>query len=89
MQIQIKNMSKELIGKRFQIWRGIKMKKSKEYRISTVLFGVALVLYCISIITGLIPELSFAIDKICMYLGFAFFCSGLVFLKKSKTIDHR
>ena len=60
------------------------MKNSKEYKISTVLFGVALVLYCISIITGLIPELSFAIDKICMYLGFSFLCFGLLIFEKSE-----
>lgn len=60
------------------------MKKSKEFKISIVLFSVCLVLYCVSIVTGLIPQLSFAIDKICMYLGFSFFCLGLVFLKKMK-----
>lgn len=60
------------------------MKNSKEYKISTALFCVALVLYAISIVTGLIPGLAFAIDKICMYLGFAAFGFGLVFLKKSK-----
>ena len=60
------------------------MKKSKEYRICVVLFVVALVLYGISIVTGLIPDLDSSIDKICMYLGFAFFGFGLVFLKKAK-----
>lgn len=60
------------------------MKSSKEYKISIVLFCVSLVLFCISIITGLIPGLVFAIDKTCMYLGFAFFCFGFVLLKKAK-----
>lgn len=59
------------------------MKKSKEYRISIVLFSVALVLYGISIVTGLIPGLSFSIDKICMYLGFSFMGLGLVFLRRT------
>lgn len=60
------------------------MKKSKELKFSIVLFSVSLVLFGISIITGLIPELNFSIDKISMYLGFSCFCFGLVFLKKSK-----
>lgn len=60
------------------------MKNSKEYKISAALFCVSLVLFVISMITGLMLELDFAIDKICMYLGFASFCSGLVFLKKAK-----
>lgn len=60
------------------------MKKTKEYKISIILFIIALVLDCISIVTGLIPNLDFSIDKICMYLGFAFLGFGLVFLKKAK-----
>lgn len=60
------------------------MKKSKEYKISVALFIVALVMDCISIVTGLIPNLDFSIDKICMYLGFGFLGFGLVFLKKAK-----
>ena len=60
------------------------MKKSKEYKISFVLFVVCLILFGISIVTGLIPELDFSIDKICMYLGFACFGFGLVFFKKAK-----
>lgn len=59
------------------------MKKSKEYKISRVLFCVSLVLFCISIVTGLIPGLVFAIDKICMYLGLAVLCFGFVLLKKA------
>lgn len=64
------------------------MKKSKEYKIGIVLFSVSLVLFGISIVTSLMPELRFSIDKICMYLGFSFFCLGFVFLKKSKDIDN-
>lgn len=60
------------------------MNKSKEYKISMVLLVIALVLYGISIITGLIPGLDFSIDKISMYLGFAFFGFGLLFLTKAK-----
>ena len=60
------------------------MKKSKEYKISVGLFSVALVLYCISLITGLFPELNFSIDKISMYLGFSLFCLGLVFMERIK-----
>lgn len=63
------------------------MKKSKEYKVSIVLFSVALVLFIISIITGLIPVLNFAIDKICMYLGFSFFGFGCVFFAKSKKTN--
>ena len=60
------------------------MKDSKEYKISNVLFVIALVLYSISIITGLIPGLVYSVDKICMYLGFAMFGLGMVFFTKSK-----
>lgn len=65
------------------------MKKSKEYKISIVLFSVALVLYCISMVTGLMPNLNFSIDKISMYLGFAFFGFGLVFLTKAKDSNNQ
>lgn len=65
------------------------MKNSKEYKISSTLFCVALVLYGISIVTGLIPGLEYSIDKICMYLGFAFFGLGLVFFSKSKGSDDK
>lgn len=61
------------------------MKNSKEYKISLVLFSIALVLYGVSIIAGLIPDLACSIDKICMYLGFSFFGFGLVFLKKNES----
>lgn len=60
------------------------MKRSKEYKISIGAFSTSLVLYCISIVTGLIPVFSFSIDKLCMYLGFSFFGLGLVFLNKAK-----
>lgn len=60
------------------------MKNTKEYKISVVLFSVALVLFGISLVTGLIPNLSFSVDKICQYLGFAVFALGLVYLKKAK-----
>lgn len=59
------------------------MKKSKEYIISCWLFSMSLVMYCISMITGLIPGLQFSMDKICMYLGFSFLGLGLVFMHKS------
>lgn len=60
------------------------MKKSSEYEFSVGLFSVALILFGISIVMGLIPGLVFSMDKICMFLGFSVFGSGLVFLKKSK-----
>ncbi len=63
------------------------MKNSKDYKTSMALFIVALVLYLVSIVTGLIPGLTYSIDKICMYLGFAFFGFGLLFLNKSKKDD--
>ena len=55
------------------------MKKLKKLKINEILFCVSLVFCCVSMITGLIPELNYSIDKICMYLGFAFFGLGLVF----------
>lgn len=60
------------------------MKKTKEYKISSTLFYVATALFLISIVTGLIPNLIYSVDKITMYLGFAFFGFGLVYLKKAK-----
>lgn len=60
------------------------MKKSKEYIISVGLFIAALVFDSITIVAGLIPNLDFSLDKICMYLGFACLGFGLVFLKKAK-----
>ena len=66
------------------LWEEIKMKKSKEYKICIVFMSLALVLFCVSIVTGLIPNLTFAIDKISQFLGFAFFGLGLVFWQKSK-----
>ena len=59
------------------------MKKSKEYKISTVFSSIALVLMSVSIVTGLIPGLVYSIDKICGGLGFSCFCLGLLFLYKS------
>lgn len=64
------------------------MKKSKEYKISIVFFIVTLVLEGISLVTGLMPNLNFSIDKICMYLGFVFLGLGLLFLKKAKNNDN-
>ena len=60
------------------------MKNSKEYKICTVLFIAAIVLFCISMVTGLIPDLTYSIDRISKYLGFACFTLGLVYLKKSE-----
>ena len=60
------------------------MKKSKEYKISMVSSIAALVLLGISIVTGLIPGLIYSIDKICMYLDFAFLGLSVTFLKKAK-----
>lgn len=64
------------------------MKKMNEHKISIVLFSISLVLYGISIITGLIPGYVYSTDKICMYLGFAFMGLGLTFLYKSKEKDN-
>ena len=61
------------------------MKNSK---VSVVLFIVALVLFAASIVTGLIPNLVYSIDKITMYAGFAFFVLGLVFMAKSKKANN-
>lgn len=63
------------------------MKKSKEYKISMVLFVAALVCFAISIVTGLIPNLEYNTDKIFMYLGFALNGFGFMYLKKSEKND--
>lgn len=63
------------------------MKKSKEYKISCVLFSVCLVMYVISIVTGLISDLHLSIYKITQYLGFTFFSLGLLIAIKSKIFE--
>lgn len=62
------------------------MKKSKEYKISIVLSIVALTLFGVSMVTGLMPvaERIYSIDKISMYLGFALFGFSYMFLRKAK-----
>lgn len=60
------------------------MKKLKEYKICFGLFCICLILYGISMVTGLMPELNSSIDKICMYLGHTFLCLGIVFSLKHK-----
>ena len=64
------------------------MKKTKEYKISTVLFIIALVCFAISIVTGLIPNHEYNTDKIFMYLGFALNGFGFVYLKKFEKNDN-
>ena len=65
------------------------MKNAKEYKISIWLLSISLVLFCISFVTGLIPGLVFAIDKICMGLGFSVYCFGLMFLENSKDNNNK
>lgn len=60
------------------------MKKSREYKISIVLFIAALAMFAVSMVTGLIPGLIYSIDKICMFLGFALLGFGVSFLNKAK-----
>ena len=39
-------------------------------------------------VTGLMPELTSSIDKICMYIGHTFLCLGIVFsLKYKDSVD--
>lgn len=66
------------------------MKKSKEYKLCVVFSCIALVLFSVSIVTGLISGLVYSIDKICGGLGFSCFCLGLLFLYKSNDkIDNK
>lgn len=68
----------------------LKMKKSKEYKICFGSFCICLILYGISMVTGLMPGLTSSIDKICMYLGHTFLCLGILFSYKignSKNTD--
>lgn len=62
------------------------MMKSKEFKISTVLSIVALILFGVSMVTGLMPiaERVYSIDKISLYLGFALLGFSHLFLQKSK-----
>ena len=61
------------------------MKRTTEKKISITLAIVALVLYAVSAVTGLMPNLHSSIDKICMYLGLAMTCMSLVYLSKDNT----
>ena len=65
------------------------MKKSKEYKISIVLFIIALVLFGISMVTGLIHGFIYSTDKICMFLGIAFMGFGVYFLNKAKNSNDK
>ncbi len=58
----------------------------KENVISTVLFCVAIALFVVSGITGLMPGFENSIDKISMLLGFVFMNLGFltVFKRKEK-----
>lgn len=58
--------------------------KSKEYIIAVVLSCISLVLFGISAVTGLILDINYSIDKVCMYLGFSFLFLAFIFFDKSK-----
>ncbi len=60
------------------------MKKTREYKISCLLSIVAIALFCVAGITGLIPSINPVIEEVCFGLGFSFSCLGVVFLKKSE-----
>ncbi len=63
------------------------MKNSKEYKISKVLFIIALVCFAISLVTSLIPNFEYNTYRIFMFLGFAFNGFGIVYFKKSEKND--
>ena len=63
------------------------MNKSREYKISVVLFVVAIVLFSVSLITGLIPGMIFSVDKMCGHLGWVFFGVGLLLMGKDKVYN--
>lgn len=60
------------------------MKKTKEYKISCVLFVICIISFSLSAVTGLVGRIDTSIDNMFMYLGFALLCLGFVFLKKAK-----
>ena len=60
------------------------MKRTNEEKITITLAAVALVLFGVSAVTGLMPNLNSSIDKICMYLGLAMTCLSFVFMGKAK-----
>lgn len=61
------------------------MKNSKEYKISTALFVIAIICFAISAVVGLIPNYDYNTDKIFMYLGLALNGFGFMYLKKSEN----
>lgn len=65
------------------------MKASKKYKISIALSVVVLILFGISMVSGLMPvkERIYSIDKISLYLGFALLGFSYMFLNKSKSND--
>ncbi len=60
------------------------MKNSKEYKISIAMFIVAIVCFCVALVTGLIQGLNIAIDSICGGLGLAALGFGIMFQNKAK-----
>lgn len=62
-----------------------KMKKVNDYKKSAVFSCIAIVLFGISMVTGLIPGLVYSIDKITMYLGFSSLGLGLIYFRRYKT----
>ena len=68
--------------------RGRKMKKSKEYKISVVLFSATLILMSVALVTGLVGEIDSLVEKISFFLGISSLGLGTVFLKKAEQLEN-
>ena len=69
---------------KFQFDEVCKMKKSKEYKISSTLFYVSAVLFCLAAIINIIGGNNTSIGIVWLCFGSTFLCLGSLFLKKSK-----
>ncbi len=61
------------------------MKRTKEEKISIAMSCAALVLFAVSLVTGLMPNLESSIDKICFFLGIALTCLAATYVSKAKS----
>ncbi len=61
-----------------------KMKKSKEYKISSTLSYVSAVLFYLAAIINIIGGINISIGIVWLCLGSTFLCLGSLYLKKSK-----
>lgn len=66
-----------------------KMAKSKEYKMSVGLSGVALVVLCVGLVAGLMSGVDPLIEKICLSLGISLNLFGILAYMRSKEHNEK